>query len=475
MHTLKWKNITNENRIPYQIKMNDYRNYRSEIESDYLRIISSASFRRLQDKTQVFPLDQSDFVRTRLTHSMEVSSIAKVIGKQICRSIHTQKLEREDALPDTLKVVETLNCAGLLHDLGNPPFGHFGETAIRNWFKQHLDTKTWKQKPLSAYLNEAQKLDFLYYEGNAQALRIITRLHRHVGDNGMHLTACVLDSIIKYPTDSLTKRKEDEKEKKQRSLLKKKIGYFQSERELFMEIKHHTGCENCRNPLAFILEAADDLAYTFADLEDGYNKGLYCMEDLLEIIHQAEDENGETYLKKAYENACAIKGNKEKGFDPKKQAVFHWLSSKQLYCISKVAQAFIDHYDAIMQGRFEQELIAVSEEARLIQSLKRFAFTRIYTIAPILKLELMGNEILTFLLDRFMDALIVYDSEEQMSDIQKKYIDLLSRNYLDAYHRAAMNKEEEEKLYDRLLLGCDFISGMTDSYAKRLYQELKGI
>ena len=247
MHTLKWKNITNENRIPYQIKMNDYRNYRSEIESDYLRIISSASFRRLQDKTQVFPLDQSDFVRTRLTHSMEVSSIAKVIGKQICRSIHTQKLEREDALPDTLKVVETLNCAGLLHDLGNPPFGHFGETAIRNWFKQHLDTKTWKQKPLSAYLNEAQKLDFLYYEGNAQALRIITRLHRHVGDNGMHLTACVLDSIIKYPTDSLTKRKEDEKEKKQRSLLKKKIGYFQSERELFMEIKHHTGCENCRN------------------------------------------------------------------------------------------------------------------------------------------------------------------------------------------------------------------------------------
>ena len=146
-----------------------------------------------------------------------------------------------------------------------------------------------------------------------------------------------------------------------------------------------------------------------------------------------------------------------------------------MYCISKVAQAFIDHYDAIMQGRFEQELIAVSEEARLIQSLKRFAFTRIYTIAPILKLELMGNEILTFLLDRFMDALIVYDSEEQMSDIQKKYIDLLSRNYLDAYHRAAMNKEEEEKLYDRLLLGCDFISGMTDSYAKRLYQELKGI
>lgn len=475
MYKLQWKQITNDNRIPNQPKTNDYRNYRSEIESDYLRIISSASFRRLQDKTQVFPLDQSDFVRTRLTHSLEVSSIAKVIGKQVCRSIRKAGLEEKNQLPNTLNVVETLNCAGLLHDIGNPPFGHFGETAIRNWFLQNLDVKTWKGKKLSSYLTKAQALDFMYYEGNAQALRIVTKLHRHVSDHGMHLTACVLDSIIKYPTDSLTKQAEDEKEKSQRTLLKKKIGYFQSEQDLFLAIKHSTGCENCRNPLTFILEAADDLAYTFADLEDGYNKGLYTMEDLLEVIQSAKDEPGEAYLKKAYESAYLNKEKKEKGFDPRKQAVFHWLSSKQLFCISKVAQAFIDHYDDIMNGCFQQELIEVCEESKLIRSLKRFAFERIYNIAPILKLELMGNEVLTFLLDRFMDALIVYDSEEPMSEIQKKYIDLLSRNYLDAYHRATVNKSEDQKLYDRLLLGCDFIAGMTDSYAKRLYQELKGI
>ena len=128
-----------------------------------------------------------------------------------------------------------------------------------------------------------------------------------------------------------------------------------------------------------------------------------------------------------------------------------------------------------MNGTFAQELLTCSSEAALIKALKKFAYEKIYMIAPILKLELMGNEILTFLMDRFMEALIVYDSDTEMSEIQEKYIDLLSRNYLDAYHRSTKNKKAEEKLYERLLLGCDFIAGMTDSYAKRLYQELKGI
>ena len=130
MHRLSWDTITSEERIPRREGV-EAKKYRSEIESDYHRIIRSASFRRLQDKTQVFPLDKSDFVRTRLTHSLEVSSIAKFIGKQVCNQISEQKLEDHDRLPDALKVTEILNCAGLLHDIGNPPFGHFGEFAIR--------------------------------------------------------------------------------------------------------------------------------------------------------------------------------------------------------------------------------------------------------------------------------------------------------------------------------------------------------
>lgn len=476
MTRLMWKQITSEERIPKKQGNQNFQNLRSEIESDYHRIIRSASYRRLQDKTQVFPLDKSDFVRTRLTHSMEVSSIAKLIGKQVCVKIHDLKLENEEDQPDPLKVIEALNCAGLLHDIGNPPFGHFGESAIRNWFAHNVDTRTLRGNPLSSYLSKQQLLDFTYYEGNAQALRIITKLHRLVGDNGMHLTSGVMDAIIKYPTSSLRKHEEDALLKSQRNLLYKKIGYFQSEEKQFQEIKENTGCKNCRNPLAFILEAADDLAYTFADLEDGFNKGLYTYEELHDVVQKAMDEKGIENLEKNLAEGKRLVEEKEKGFNPYQYAVFSWLTMKQLYCISQASDAFIEHYEDIMEGVYAKELLAESSQAALISGLKKFSYDKIYNVSPILKLELMGNEILTFLLDRFMDALIVYDTKESMSEMQEKYIDLLSRNYLDNYHRAVSSIEDEgERLYHRLLLGCDFIAGMTDSYAKRLYQELKGI
>lgn len=449
--------------------------FRSEIESDYHRIIRSASFRRLQDKTQVFPLDKSDFVRTRLTHSMEVASIAKLIGKQVCNQIIEQKLEKEETLPDALKVIEILNCASLLHDIGNPPFGHFGESAIRNWFDKKLTTLTFKGDTLASCLSAQQLADLKYFEGNAQALRIITKLHRLTGTNGMHLTSSVMDTIIKYPVNSLQKCENDKKEKSQRNLLHKKIGYFESERKQYEEIKSNTGTIGCRNPLCFILEAADDLAYTFADLEDGYNKGLYTYENLITTIHEAHDYKGEELLAAALIDGKKLISTSEKGFDPYTYAVFTWLTKKQLYCISTVSNAFIENYDAIMSGAFAEELITNSKEGYLINQLKKFAFHKIYNDPAILKLELMGNEILSFLLNRFVDALIMYDTSEKMSEIQEKYIDLLSRNYLNNYHLAAKEtKDEHEKLYLRLLLATDYISGMSDSYAKQLYQDLKG-
>lgn len=471
MERLRWSRITSEERIPKSKQK--YNKFRSEIESDYLRIVRSASYRRLQDKTQVFPLDNSDFVRTRLTHSMEVSSIAKLIGKQVCNGIVEQKLESNEALPDPLSVIEILNCAGLLHDLGNPPFGHFGESAIRNWFHQNLSMLLADGVTLGNHLTPAQREDFYHYEGNAQALRIVSKLHRLRDDYGMHLTSAVMDSIIKYPCDSLTCVNNKSKPKEQRSLLHKKIGYFQSEADIYHEIKTNTGCMDCRNPLAFILEAADDLAYTFADLEDGYKKGLYSFDDLRQVLVSVHDEKAIETLERGLNDkeACL-----KKGLDPLQEAVFHFLAVKQLFCVSQASEAFLAHYDDIMNGTFQQELLAVSKEAQLIAALKKFSFDRIYNIAPILKLELMGNEILMFLLDRFMNALIVYDSEEEMSEIQSKYLALLSNNYLDNYHRSVEEIDDKnDKLYHRLLLGCDFIAGMSDGFAKRLYQELKGI
>lgn len=473
MKKLTWEQITSEDRIPKKEKREAGR-YRSEIESDYHRIIRSASYRRLQDKTQVFPLDTSDFVRTRLTHSMEVSSLARLMGKQVCEEIIKRELEAPKDLPDTLKVMETLNCAGLLHDLGNPPFGHFGEESIRNWFRRYLDQLTFQGKSLGECLDRQQRSDLENFEGNAQALRIITKLHRLIGNNGMHLTSAVMDTIIKYPQDSLGLLKEKTLEKSKRSLLHKKIGYFQSEEKQYQEIKRNTGTMDIRNPLCYLLEAADDLAYTFADLEDGYNKGLYTVEELLQIVQKAGDDVGAALLQKELEKAKQ-EDSGFGGFDARKTAVFSWLTRKQLYCVSCVTETFLSHYSAIMDGTYAKELLLDGKEGSLIKELKSFAYQRIYLHSSILKLELMGNEVLEFLLSKFVDALIYYDTSHELTEIQKKYIDLLSVNYVENYHQETKQiKDENTKLYYRLLLASDFIAGMTDSYAKRLYQELHG-
>ena len=174
MNRMNWNQLLSEERIPQSKKNNNLTSLRSEVESDYYRIINSASFRRLQDKTQVFPLDRGDFVRTRLTHSLEVSAVAKFIGKQVCSQIIEQGLEKEDI--NTHDMVETLACASLIHDIGNPPFGHFGESAIQNWFQQHLKQIPYnEQESIHDVLNEQQRNDLYYYEGNAQSLRIITQ------------------------------------------------------------------------------------------------------------------------------------------------------------------------------------------------------------------------------------------------------------------------------------------------------------
>ena len=429
----------------------------------------------------MFPLDRSDFVRTRLTHSLEVSAIAKFIGKQVCTQIVEQKLEAKAI--NTHDIIETLACAALLHDIGNPPFGHFGESAIQNWFATNLKQIPYDENETHYdVLNEQQRSDLCFYEGNAQSLRIITRLHRLNGKNGMHLTSGVMDTILKYPCSSLQKRQELAKAKHERSLLRKKHSYFYSEAKIYRQIKENTGTADHRHPLTFILEAADDLAYTFSDLEDGYNKGLYSYAQLLEQLDTCGDDNGrkrlENLLAKYQEEKKAMNDkDKETVIDPHRLAVFSWLTAKQLYCISEVSKAFIAHYEEIMQGRFEKELLAVCSEAKVIDQLKNFAFDRVYQTRSILKLELMGNEVISFLLERFVDALLGFDSDRQtQNDIQKKYCQLLSANYKECYYEAVKRFDDDrDKVYYRLLLAADFIAGMTDTYAKTLYQEIKGI
>lgn len=175
---------------------------RSEFEKDYHRIIGSASFRRLQDKTQVFPLDKSDFIRTRLTHSLEVSSLGKSLGQNIGESI--LKYKKDSGFTPQMKedISHILQCAGLIHDIGNPPFGHFGESAIREWFIRNLPELKFEGERVEDLLTEQMKQDFYHFEGNAQALRLVSKLHYLVDEHGMNLTYALLNTMIKYPVPS---------------------------------------------------------------------------------------------------------------------------------------------------------------------------------------------------------------------------------------------------------------------------------
>ena len=198
---MKWEQLLCEKRQTPS-KSGSKTDRRNEFQKDYHRIICSASFRRLQDKTQVFPLDNSDFVRTRLTHSLEVAYFAKSLGQIAFQYLIENNRDAEITPEIKEKVCSILECAGLLHDIGNPPFGHFGEDSIRNWFKNNLSKVKYKGVSVESYLNEQMKNDLYHFEGNAQALRLLTKLHYLVDENGMHLTYALLNTLIKYPVSS---------------------------------------------------------------------------------------------------------------------------------------------------------------------------------------------------------------------------------------------------------------------------------
>ena len=427
---MEWSTLLCEDRIRSLVKRPTGTDLRTEFEKDYHRIIGSASFRRLQDKTQVFPLDRSDFIRTRLTHSLEVSSFAKSLGQNISASIRTV-IKDESFLPEhALAMCDILQCAGLIHDIGNPPFGHFGETAIQDWFKRRLPELRFQRsgeeeaRPLDEVLNRQMVEDFYHFEGNTQALRVVTKLHFLVDEHGMNLTKALLASIIKYPGSSL------EVDKHSGNIKTKKMGYFYADREAFDDIQASCGTNGARHPLAFILEAADDIAY--ATVSKGYSR-------------------------------------------PDLYAVQNWVVTMQGQMIGGATEGFTNNYQEIMAGTYKKELTAGTDAQLLMEALGDIAYRYAFVSKPILKLEIAAETIFNFLLDKFVDAVLYFDTGRRQSAVQEKLVSLISDNYKKLYFICSDGKREEEKLYLRLLLVTDYVCGMTDSYAKDLYQELNGI
>lgn len=496
---MDWKTLLSSERLGGKLEEShtDSKFARSEFERDYSRIVSSASFRRLQDKTQVFPLDSSDFVRTRLTHSLEVASIAKELGKAVEQFLIDDKLIEKDVVSD---ISDILMCAGLLHDIGNPPFGHFGETVIGDWYKNNGCRISFCGKTLEEIFGKTslEYQDLCNFEGNAQAFRLLSKLHFVDNDCGMNLTNAVLNTIIKYPCSS------GQKEKNHADIKYHKMGYFQGDQENFDKVTENTGTKlqngACRHPLTYLLEAADDIAYATADLEDGYKKGIFTLDDFFGFIKEQE---------KKYESQMGVYQRKYTAelFDKLEEyrkklpngihknvenrdlyAMQNWIGYVQGWFIYCAFYGFKKNYDEIMAGNFKREIIAGTNHEYSLQILKGAMGKFIYPQPRILKLELAADSIISTLLDKFVSALLYYDyicptdlgEEEKKQRMpgkgDEKIIKLLSDNYLENYKLEVEGiSNENEKLYHRLLLVNDFISGMTDTYAKNLYQELIGI
>lgn len=471
---MNWQELLCKERIRSYQKSTTSRDLRTEFEKDYHRIIGSASFRRLQDKTQVFPLDKSDYVRTRLTHSLEVSSFAKSLAQNVGEKIIQDKKDPEFTKQNKEDICNILQCAGLIHDIGNPPFGHFGETAIQDWFKKNFSLLEFKGQTLDTYLEPQMKEDFYHFEGNTQALRVVTRLHLLVDEHGMNLTKSLLGTMIKYPVSSL------EINKKSGNIKDKKMGYFLADKETFQEIQDSLQTKGNRHPLTFLLEAADDIAYKTADIEDSVKKGNISYNQLVQEMEErcrkrmlSKDSQYEkllSVLKRKYEKAL------EKGYEnPDIYAVQNWVVSIQGILIFAASDSFIQNYESIMEGSYKKDLFYQTNVEDLMKDLGDIAYQYTFTSKPIYKLEIAAGTIFDFLLKKFVDACIYYDTDVELTVVQEKLMSLISTDYKRIYQSQAEGKSEKEKLYLRLLLVTDYICGMTDSFAKDLYQELNGI
>jgi len=446
---------------------------RSEFEKDYHRIIGSASFRRLQDKTQVFPLDRSDFIRTRLTHSLEVSSFARSLGESVGARILSSSLDASFGEQQKEDISNILQCAGLIHDIGNPPFGHYGEICIRQWFREHLPEMMFNGRKVTDMMTEQMIRDFYSFEGNAQALRLLSRLHFLIDGHGMNLTYALLSTIVKYPVSSLEADPESD------DICRRKVGYFYADRVLYQDIMNVTCLHGHRSPLAFLLEAADDIAYKTADIEDACKKGFLSYHDLLSEFTKHRGTDPDDIGLSAEILLHQLEKGKSSGTDaPEMYAVQNWAVRIQSYLLKRASDSFLDHYQELMAGSYTHDLFYGTKSERLMELLGDIGFRYVFDTKFIYKMEIATGEVFDYLLTKYIHAALYYDTEfwkEMQSPVDFKLMSVISDNYKQAYRRQAAECSEGERLYLRLLLVTDTICGMTDSYAKSFYQDIRGI
>lgn len=438
----------------------------SVIQNDYDTIICSTLFRRLQDKAQVFPLDEDDYVRTRLTHSLEVSAIGKKLGEYVFRKIKDRGMDSWFENHTEKAFSDVLLCAGLVHDIGNPPFGHFGEYAIREWFQNHLNELYSGGEPVTEILSQWHKDDLLHFEGNAQSVRLLSKTPYLGQYHGFDLSYKVLGTIIKYPVSSEQLHNSEYK----------KNGYHYSERDLFRQLNQVMGLQGSRHPLSFLLEAADDIAYRTSDLEDAMVKKVITFQQIQDIFQnqkvQRKEYDMDSSICMAKLSSFYREELKKNSRNPELTAVQRWSQYVQLIMIEEAGESFVRNYESLMSGTFAGDLFDNTFSGYLIEAISGLCEKHIYTSSLKTKTELFGRRVIHSLLDQFLPAALLYDTDEPMTFIQRRTMDTVSSFYKSMYHAQAENASPADRLYLRILMITDYISGMTDNYAKRLYREL---
>lgn len=452
---MNWSNCYSRDR--YGID-NQVSPQRTEFERDWDRLIFSSAFRRLQNKTQVFPLPEEIFVHNRLTHSLEVASVGRSLGSIVGEGL--AQLPEIASNPDAvsfyreeLKSVIAASC--LAHDLGNPAFGHSGEAAISRYFKSRETDPAFKN-----LFSENEWADLVAFEGNANALRILTRAFRGRMQGGFRLTYSTLGSILKYPCSAASM------EGKRGPAHRKKYGYFQSDKAVFQSIVQKLGMVKDptkedsyhRHPFVYLVEAADDICYSIMDLEDAHRLGIFptqkVAELLLNLIKAGAPAEGEK-IETTY-NQLADDANEG----------INYLRAKAInQLVRRCAAIFLSNNEALLNGKFEGDLLGQASEIQAALSrIQSESVRHIYNHPSVVRIELAGYNIMHGLVGDLVEAALL--DAGQRDAMARKRIFLIPAQYVF---------EETDSAYEKVMCILDFVSGMTDSYALKLYRNLRGI
>lgn len=412
-------------------------------EVDFDRIIFSSAFRSLQDKTQVIPLSKTDFVHTRLTHSLEVSVVGRTLGRRVGKEL----LERH---PNLSVLGYTFNdfgaivaAASVMHDIGNPPFGHSGEKAIGEYFK------TGSGFQYKSQLTDKEYQDLIDFEGNANGFKIATE-SKEGRPGGLRLSYATLGAFMKYPKESLPKKPTNH-------IVDKKYGCFQSEKDAFLDVVNDLGLLKkdeletsfYRHPLAYLVEAADDICYTIIDFEDGINLGLIDEEYALE------------YMIKLVKNT--IDKQKYHSLQYKKDRVSYLRALAINVLINEAVTIFLENEEAILNGLFENALLDKCAYEAQMNDIIKISIDKIYQSKEVVEKEVAGYKIIADLLHVFVNALNnKYEGKE--SNYDKLVLRLLPEEY----------QQEKDNLYDRIMQICTYVARISDGYAIRLQKKLTG-